>query len=83
MKCMKYDRVDLILDSEEMPIRVFIGYVDGRNLGNVEYKDENLFSSRLRPLWVPVPFGGLRRVEISLSYDPMIDINKIGLRNYK
>lgn len=69
MKCMKYDRVDLILDSEEMPIRVFIGYVDGRNLGNVEYKDENLFSG-LCP-------------EISLSYDPMIDINKIGLRNYK
>ena len=44
MKCMKYDRLDAELDSKEIPLRVFIGYIDGRNLGNVKYKDENQFS---------------------------------------
>lgn len=44
MKCMKYDMVDLVLDSEEMPKRVFIGYIDGRNLGNKKCKEANLFS---------------------------------------
>ena len=44
MKCMKYDRLDAELDSKEIPLRVFIGYIDGRNLGNVEYKYVNLFS---------------------------------------
>lgn len=70
MKCMKYDRVDPELDSKEMPKIVFIGYIDEIYLGNVEYKHENLFSLRS---------GGV----ISLSCDPTIVINRIGLRNFK